>query len=158
MRSWPRPPFWAPLDASNPPLGASKTPPNRFLFRIRFSMPSWIEFWSIFDPNMAPTWPSKSTKIHEKSMPRCLPILISFSYRFFCWFLFFFCFSFDPLFQLKSSPLLPNRVHGFQVGSKNRSKIYQKSLSTWEGLLASIFHGFWSILEAKMEPSWKKNQ
>ena len=41
-------------------------------------MPSWIEFWSIFDPNMAPTWSSKSTKIHEKSMPRGLPKLSTF--------------------------------------------------------------------------------
>ena len=31
---------------------------------------------------MAPTWPSKSTKIHEKSMPRCLPIMTSFFDRF----------------------------------------------------------------------------
>ena len=53
-----------------------------------------------------------------------------------------------------ASPLVPNGVHSFQVGSKNRSKIDQKSFSTWEALLASIFHGFWSILEAKMEPCW----
>ena len=26
--------------------------------------------------------------------------------------------------------------------------------SSWEGILASIFHGFWSILEAKLAPSW----
>ena len=34
---------------------------------------------------------------------------------------------------------------GVQVGSQNRSKIDQKRRSTWEGILASIFEGFWSI-------------
>ena len=43
---------------------------------------------------------------------------------------------------------------GVEVGSQNRSKIDQKRNSTWEGILASIFHGFWSILEAKLAPSW----
>ena len=28
-------------------------------------------------------------------------------------------------------------------------------VSRWEGILVLIFHGFWSILEAKMEPSWE---
>ena len=41
-----------------------------------------------------------------------------------------------------------------EVGSKIRSKIDKKMKSRWEGILASIFHGFWSILEAKMAPSW----
>ena len=45
-------------------------------------------------------------------------------------------------------------VRGLEVGSKNRSKIDQKMKSRWEGILASIFHGFWSILEAKLAPSW----
>ena len=44
---------------------------------------------------------------------------------------------------------------GVEVGSPNRSKIDQKRNSTWEGILASIFHRFSSILEAKMEPSWE---
>ena len=51
-------------------------------FRICFSMPFWIDFVSIFDPILAPTWPPKSTKIHEKSMPRCLPKMTSFFDRF----------------------------------------------------------------------------
>ena len=42
---------------------------------------------------------------------------------------------------------------GVEVGSQNRSKIDQKRNFTWEGILASIFHGFWSILEAKLAPS-----
>ena len=50
---------------------------------------------------------------------------------------------------------MPNWVRGVQVGSKNRSKIDQKMRSTWEGILASIFNGFWWILGAKLGPSWE---
>ena len=46
-----------------------------------------------------------------------------------------------------ASPLVPNGVHGFQVGSKNRSKTDQKRSSTWEGILASIFERFCWILK-----------
>ena len=50
---------------------------------------------------------------------------------------------------------------GVQVGSKNRSKIDQKLRSTWEGILASIFHRFWWILGGKLggkiEPRGIKN-
>ena len=50
---------------------------------------------------------------------------------------------------------------GVEVGSKNRSKIYQKRRSTWEGILTSIFHRFWWILGAKLggkiEPRSIKN-
>ena len=34
------------------------------------------------------------------------------------------------------------KVLGVEVGTKNRSKIYEKMKSSWEGILASIFHGF----------------
>ena len=44
---------------------------------------------------------------------------------------------------------------GVEVGNKKRSKIDQKSFSTWEGILALIFHRFSPILEAKKEPSWE---
>ena len=43
---------------------------------------------------------------------------------------------------------------GVEVESQNRPKIDPKTKLGWEGLLASIFHGFWWILEAKMGPSW----
>ena len=46
-------------------------------------------------------------------------------------------------------------VSGVQVGSKNRAKIHEKMRSTWEGILASIFNGFWWILGAKLGPSWE---
>ena len=68
-----------------PPLDAQDADFYRYcrlLFGIYFSMPSWIDFLSIFDPNLMATWPPKSTKIHEKSMPRCLPKMSSFFDRF----------------------------------------------------------------------------
>ena len=48
-------------------------------------------------------------------------------------------------------------VRGVQIETKNRSKIDQKMKSSWEGILASIFHGFWSILEAKLAPCRDRN-
>ena len=50
------------------------------------------------------------------------------------------------------------KVLEVEVGTKHRLKIDQKMKASWEGLLASIFHGFSSILEAKMDPSWRENQ
>ena len=48
------------------------------------------------------------------------------------------------------------RVQGIEVGDENRSKIDQKMESRWEGILGSIFNGFWWIfggkLGRKMEP------
>ena len=52
--------------------------------------------------------------------------------------------------QLNASPLAPNWVRGVQVGSKNRSKIDPKMESRWEGILASIFNGFWLIFGSKL--------
>ena len=60
-----------------------------------------------------------------------------------------------PKNQLNASPLAPNWVRRVQVGSKNRSKIDQKRISTWEGILASIFDRFCSILGAKLGPTWE---
>ena len=40
-------------------------------------------------------------------------------------------------------------ILGVEVGSKNRLNINQKMKSTWEGILASIFHRFWWILGGK---------
>ena len=57
-----------------------------------------------------------------------------------------------PCFSLGKTMILKDP--GVEVGSKNRSKIYQKRRSTWEGILTSIFHRFWWILGAKLEPSW----
>ena len=61
---------------------AAKRRPRRLLFRICFLMPFWIDFLSIFPPNLAPFWPPKSKKIGEKSMSRWLLIITSFFDRF----------------------------------------------------------------------------
>ena len=42
-----------------------------------------------------------------------------------------------------------------QVGIKIGTKNDQKMRSRWEGLLTSIFYRFWSILGAKLGPSWE---
>ena len=56
---------------------------------------------------------------------------------------------------------LIREVLGVEVGSKNPSKNDQKMKSTWEGILASIFNGFWWILGGKLggkiEPRGIKN-
>ena len=72
---------------------ASKTPPRCLLFAIIFWMIFCIDFRSIVDANLAPTCLRKSTKIHEKSMPRAIPILHSFLNRF----LIDFCSNFRSL-------------------------------------------------------------
>ena len=46
------------------------------------------------------------------------------------------------------------QVLGVEVGTKNRSKTDQKMQSTWEGILASIFHRFSWIFGANLEPCW----
>ena len=52
-------------------------------------------------------------------------------------------------------------VLGVEVDSKNPSKNDQKMKSIWEGVLASIFNGFWLILGGKLggkiEPRGIKN-
>ena len=60
---------------------ASKTPPRWLFFAINFWMFFCIDFQSIFGANLAPTSLRKSMKIHEKSMPRAIPILHSSYYR-----------------------------------------------------------------------------
>ena len=57
-----------------------------------------------------------------------------------------------PNFSLGKTMIL--RDPGVQVESQNGSKIDPKTKLGWEGLLASIFFGFWWILGPKMGPSW----
>ena len=45
---------------------------------------------------------------------------------------------------------MPNWVRGVEAGSKIRTKINQKTRSTWEGIVVSIFGGFWWILGDKL--------
>ena len=50
------------------------------------------------------------------------------------------------------------KVLEVEVGTKNPLKINLKRSSTWEGLLASIFHGCWWILEAKLSQVGMENR
>ena len=91
-------------------------------------------------------------------MPRCLRTHLDSM----CWS------SFHRLLPPTSIPMNPQnhcfswgkpmllRVQGIEIGSKNRWKIDPKMESRWEGILASIFNGFWWIfgskLGRKMEP------
>ena len=80
---------------------------------------------------MAPTWPSKSTKIHEKSIPRCLPIMTSFCDRF----LIDFCSQLGP-------PNLANsRPHSCE------STIFLKSHF-------DVHMDFWFDFGANVAPFW----
>ena len=101
-----------------------------------------IGFWKDFGGFWEGKWSQVGTKIHQK--------LVSVAKRLFLK---------KPCFSLGKTYIL--KVRGVQVGSKNRLKIDQKMKSTWEGILASIFHRFWWILGAKLggkiEPRSIKN-
>ena len=49
------------------------------------------------------------------------------------------------------------KVLEVEVGIENPFKIHHKSSSSWEDLLASIFHGFGWILDAKGSQVGTKN-
>ena len=52
--------------------------------------------------------------------------------------------------QLNASRLAFSWLSGVEVESQNRPKIDQKTESKMDGILASIFLGFWSILGGKL--------
>ena len=77
-------------------------------------------FASILAPFCLPTWPPKPTKIKEKWVPRCLPMLTSFFDRF----LLGFCSQLRPPEPQKSSPRC------------SESTIFQKiAFRTWHRFL-----------------------
>ena len=118
-----------------------------------------------FQSSWVPTCLSKSTKIDQKSMPRCLPMFISFFDRFllptwtpwtqfgasglaFSWFFRFrgnidlgsdFGANMPPFFLQKSTKILP--------------KIDPKMHHFFDRFLHRFFFDFGSILEAILEPS-----
>ena len=53
-----------------------------FFLGLHFLMVFRIHFWWVFGANLGPTWLPKSTKIDEKSRPRCLRMLTCFFDRF----------------------------------------------------------------------------
>ena len=77
--------FWSPVDTIYGVLGEGGWPGirriklyNLFLAKLRNWLRNWSLFESLLGANMGPSWLRKSTKIDEKSMPRCLPMLTSF--------------------------------------------------------------------------------
>ena len=76
------------LNGADPPQGPESRPPRggvgfycvflAILLRFIFSSFFQCLFRSIFGRFSTPTWLPKSTKINQKSMPRCLPMLTSF--------------------------------------------------------------------------------
>ena len=102
-------------------------------------MPFKIGFWSDFNGFLKEKWRHVGIKIEQKSMPTSKSDFLK-----------------KLRFSLGKTMIL--KVLGIEVGSQNPSKIDQKSISTWEGLLASIFHGFWWILEAKLSQVGMENR
>ena len=97
-----------------------------------------VGFWRILEGKMEPSWHQNRSKIDANCEVRFFEKSCSRC-------------SGGSIFE----------ILGVEVGSKNRLKIDQKMKSTWEGILASIFHRFWWILGAKLggkiEPKSIKN-
>ena len=84
-------------------------------------------FWWILEGKMEASWNPNRSKIDANIETRFFE---------------------KTLFFLGKTMIL--RVQGVEVGSQNRSKIHQKTLSTWEGILTSIFGLFGWIWGAKL--------
>ena len=114
-------PSWVPRWSQNGEKNDAKIDQKIDAFQDRFLK----RFWRIFGRKMEASWHQNRSKIDACCETR------------------FFANSCSPC-----SGGSKNGVQGVQVGSKNRSKIDQKMKSRWEGILASIFHRFWSIFGA----------
>ena len=122
------PPFWRKMWPTWPQLGSqdgAKMEKKSMQKSIKNLMHLGIDFWKDFDGFGGENGSKLAPKNDQKSKP--------------------------PLKrknQLNTSRLVFSWLSGFQVGSKNRLKIDQKSRSTWEGILASILERFLWILGA----------
>ena len=90
-----------------------------------------IDFWKDLGRFWEPKWSHVGTQINQKSMTLAKNEFLK-----------------NHCFASGKNTIL--KVRGVQVGSKNRLKIDQKRNSTWEGILASIFDGFWWISGVKL--------
>ena len=124
-------PTWLQLGAQNGGKFHLKTTQKM----IKILMPLEIDFLKILVDLGRQNGAKLAPKSHQKSIPTSKGDFLK-----------------KPCFSKGKTMIL--KVLGVEVGTKNRSKIDQKMKSSWEGILASIFHGFWSILEAKLGPSW----
>ena len=143
---------------------------------VPFFFPSFFRchFWSILARFCLPTWLPKSTKIDEKSMPRCLPMLTSFFDRF----LIDFYSQLQPPESQKSNPRCSESTifqkiafrnwHRFLIDfganlapfclpkiHQNRCKNRSQDASNFWSIFASIFFfPFSSNLGPKLGPCW----
>ena len=101
---------------------------------INFSMPLGIRFLEDFGGFWDQNGSKLAFKIEPKTMLSSKGVFLK-----------------KPCFSLGKTMIL--KVRGMEVGIKNRSIIDQKIMLTCEGILASIFHRFWWILGAKLDPS-----
>ena len=98
----------------------SRNPPKPFPKPIPGGINFLIDFWMDFLPILVPTWDQKSMLTLKAEN------------------------------QLNASRLAFSWLSGLEVGSQNRPKIDQKTESKMDGILASIFLRFGSILGAKL--------
>ena len=96
-------------------------------------------FWWIWGGKMEPSWHQKRSKIDANCEKRFFE---------------------KPCSRCSGGSIF--EILGVEVGSKNRFNIDLKMKSTWEGILALIFHRFWWILGGKLggqiEPRSRKNR
>ena len=98
---------------------------------IVFLMPLGVDLWTKFGRFLVPKWSQVGTKMGSK-------IDVNFECRFFK----------KPCFS--TGKIMFFAIKWIQADSPNRPKIDQKTESKMDGILASIFLGFWSILGAKL--------
>ena len=153
----------------------SKTLPRRFQIPLvchHFLMFFSMGFFKIVDANLAPTCLLKSTKIHEKSMPRAIPILRLFFDRFsidFCsmsskphflikiygFYNIFLLFSLFKIWSIYGCIFYATwLVFWFQkINEKTKntdSKRHRKIVRLWD----RFFIDFRCVLEAKLDLCW----
>ena len=155
------------------PVDHPKTPQDAFQEAFK----KWSSFdvilTSIFGRFSTPTWLPKSTKIDQKSMPRCLPMLTSFFDRF----LIDFGSQLGPPNLEKSSPRCRESTIFQKIAFRNRHRFLidfganmapfwfpksSKILPKIDPKMHQIFDRFWhrffidfcSFLEANLGPCW----
>ena len=144
----------------------NKTPQDTVKFCIVFSMPFWIDFWSILPPNMAP----KIDQNRKKIDVRMHPILDSIFGSIFDWLSLPTC---DPESQLNTSPLVFSWFFRFSGGfdfwsffganlppfsfpksTKIFSKIDFRRHRFFDRFWHRYLHRFGSILGSNLGPCW----
>ena len=156
-------------------VGASYCNFLAILLPFIFSSFFRCRFWCLLVRLSFPTCLPKSTKIHQKSMPRCLPMLTSFFDRF----LLGFCCQLRPPEPHGSSPRCSESTIFQKIAFRNLYRFFidfganmlpfslQKSTTItskidlgrhhlFDRFLHRFFIDFCSILEANLAPCWPR--